>query len=401
MAKRKFKRSIAIITVVCVAGLIFASCGKEDVSQTESVIVLGTHMNADPIDINNNKLIDQTLDKLCRTGGKLSVIISDGSPYLSSSYEIKPPEKGVSEKVVERHVTNNKSSLKQAIIKSNPYAKTEETDPIEALKLAGRILESSEKGRDKELLFVHTGIATAGMLKDNLTANAKDIVQYLKDQKVNLSFDGVNAVLTHLGEVAGKQDELSDSQLGNVEEIYKTILEDNGAKVNINRSVEVSPEEEDIQLPHVSAVKFPKPQVADLTKNEKAVLNENELTFYANKAELIDEASALSLISPYADQIKNNNLNVVVLGLTAKVGSRESSIDLSKKRAEAVARLLEKEGVDNSLITSIGGGFDTSFHIKDTDDDGKLILSEATKNRRVILLNGDTEEAKEIVAKHG
>lgn len=395
------KSGICIIVIVCIAGLLLSSCGKEEAKKTESVIVLGSHSNSKPIDIKTNKLIDKALDNVCRTGGKLSVIVADGSPFLAASYELKAPEKGVSENVINKHVSRDKATLKDAIKSSKPYAKKEETDPVNALKLAGRIFESAEGSTQKELLFVHSGLATSGVLKDNLTANPEDLIKYLDENKISFKFDDVNATLTHMGEVAGKQKSPTDAQLLNIENIYTEILKNGGATVKIDRSVEGETGELQEDLPHVSVVKFPGQEVANLAKGENAILEDSTLTFYPNKAILIDETSAKKIISPYAEQIKSEDLNIVVLGLTAKVGERESSIDLSKKRAQMIATLFENEGVNPSSITTVGGGFDTSFYIPDTDKNGKLIIDAATKNRRVILLNSETESAKQIVKKHG
>ncbi len=395
------KSSILIVAIVCAAGLIFTACAQKEQAKTESVIVLGNHMNTRPIDIKNNKLIDNALDSLCRTGGKLSVIVADGKPFLAASYEVDAPKDGVSDKVVEKHVNSNKAALKEAMLSSNPYAKVEETDPLNALKLAGRIFASKDSNANKELLFVHTGLATTGTLRDNLTANPVDIVKYLEDQKISMTFDGVSVVMTHIGEVADKQNPLTDAQLVNVENIYKGILENGGAKVSIDRGVEPFSESKERDLPNVSVVSFPESEIADLAGGENAILDDSTLTFYPNKAELIDPANAREVVRPYVDQIKKNDLTVVVLGLTAKVGTRESSLSLSGDRAKTIASLLEDEGIPASSIKIIGGGFDTSFYIRDTDKSGNLILSEATKNRRVILLNGGTETAKKIVAKHG
>ncbi len=109
---------------------------------------------------------------------------------------------------------------------------------------------------------------------------------------------------------------------------------------------------------------------------QKFVLDEASLHFANGKADL-DEAGAAA-IRKVADSLKGftGKYSVVVTGHTSAVGGKAFNKALSKKRAEAVAKVLVDSGVPAAAVSSEGAGPDKPLV------DNKTKAGQA-KNRRV------------------
>ena len=108
----------------------------------------------------------------------------------------------------------------------------------------------------------------------------------------------------------------------------------------------------------------------------KIVLDEAVLHF-ANGKDTIPSAG-VQAISKVADSLKADpgQYTLVVTGHTSFVGSRAYNRTLSKRRADAVAKVLESEGIPASAITTVGAGSDQPV----TPDKSK---AGQARNRRV------------------
>jgi len=108
----------------------------------------------------------------------------------------------------------------------------------------------------------------------------------------------------------------------------------------------------------------------------KIVLDEAVLHF-ANGKDTIPSAG-VQAISKVAESLKADpgQYTLVVTGHTSFVGSRAYNRTLSKRRADAVAKVLESEGIPASAITTVGAGSDQPV----TPDKSK---AGQARNRRV------------------
>ncbi len=156
----------------------------------------------------------------------------------------------------------------------------------------------------------------------------------------------------------------------------------------------------------------PEDNTATVTMNEEPLvfeepfeLNETQVMFVVNQAEFIDETAAKEALKPVADAIlAHPEASILIAGTTATDGTQESCVSLSNERAEAVKNLLVSAfGVPESQIQTIGLGYaDDPFvrgadRIPEGDVNGQFVESEGAKNRRVVVMDAESEIAKQIL----
>ena len=71
-----------------------------------------------------------------------------------------------------------------------------------------------------------------------------------------------------------------------------------------------------------------------------------------------------------------------------------------EQRAETVLKILVELGVPESQLTAIGLGDDDPWHLDDFDVHGNYIESLASQNRKVLLLDAGSDEAKKYSINH-
>ncbi len=130
-------------------------------------------------------------------------------------------------------------------------------------------------------------------------------------------------------------------------------------------------------------------------------LNETLVRFKANEAVFIDEDAAKAALAPVADIILAHPGHLILLaGTTAQWGSQEACAALSDRRAAAVKDLLVNYfGVPESQLISAGLGYadDPFVRGQDVTSSGDFIETEGAKNRRVIVLDAESEIAVQIL----
>ncbi|MCC8045716.1 MAG: OmpA family protein [Clostridiales bacterium] len=135
-------------------------------------------------------------------------------------------------------------------------------------------------------------------------------------------------------------------------------------------------------------------------------INSTQVQFVINEATFIDEEAAKTAVEPVAEALLSHPDNAVLIaGTTATDGTQESCIDLSNRRAEAVKNLLVDEfGVPEFQIQTIGLGYeaDPFERGQDREIEGDItsafIESEAKKNRRVVIMDLESDIAQQILA---
>ena len=125
------------------------------------------------------------------------------------------------------------------------------------------------------------------------------------------------------------------------------------------------------------------------------ILDEYSIQFHPNEAKLLTEPSEfLLLVDDLITYMKEHKEYTILLcGSTATGKSQESCMELSKMRAEKIKELLLDTGILEKQIVTVGLGFEHDFHSNDLDENGQLIEEQAKKNRAVIILEYDTEQA--------
>ena len=95
-------------------------------------------------------------------------------------------------------------------------------------------------------------------------------------------------------------------------------------------------------------------------------------------------------LRPYAEQViaenrQGFNRHVTLQGTTARSGTREYQVELAKRRAEVVKRLLVDLGVPGDLISTEGLGSYNDYYEPDNSSTGHLLPGPAARNRSVIV----------------
>ena len=141
----------------------------------------------------------------------------------------------------------------------------------------------------------------------------------------------------------------------------------------------------------------------DLIFQEAFELNETQVRFVGDEAIFIDEEAAREALKPVAEiLLAHPDHPVLIAGTTATVGTQESCVDLSDRRAAAVKDLLVKEyGVPADQLLTIGLGYadDIFKRGKDIDSNGRFVETEGAKNRRVLVLDANDERAQKVLEK--
>jgi len=130
-------------------------------------------------------------------------------------------------------------------------------------------------------------------------------------------------------------------------------------------------------------------------------LSSTQVRFVANQAVFIDEDEAKEALAPVAEIILAHPEHPILLaGTTATYGSQEDCINLSDRRAAAVKDLLVNHfGVSEAQLITVGLGYENDPFVRgrDVDSNGNFVESEGAKNRRVVVLDAESETAQQIL----
>ena len=128
-----------------------------------------------------------------------------------------------------------------------------------------------------------------------------------------------------------------------------------------------------------------KPNVETVTVGAEKLFGFDKAALKAEGKVALDEAAAKIKANP---EIKA----VVVTGHTDKIGSDAYNQKLSEKRAKQVAEYLVAQGVDSSIITSVGKGESEPVVQCTGNKANKKLISCLQPNRRVVISAEGTKE---------
>lgn len=118
--------------------------------------------------------------------------------------------------------------------------------------------------------------------------------------------------------------------------------------------------------------------IADALQRDGRVIISGGLLFAFDSAELNPQAQ--QIVAKLAQvMIQNPNLRVAVVGNTDNTGNFKYNIKLSERRANAIVRALEKDGVSSDRVVGVGVGSLDPIASNDTEE-GRA------QNRRVELV---------------
>ena len=191
-----------------------------------------------------------------------------------------------------------------------------------------------------------------------LGADASAIVAQLAANGSIPDLTGIEVRFYGLGQSSGSQ-EIPDSAAASLKTLWTSIVEAGGGEAVICGDYLAELGCDDL-LPSTTAFSFPEDTItvlADYTAREEIVLTDAVLTFEGDEAVFSDELRAREVLSAIAAEIVGGGFAITIDGYTADSPARteEFLMDLSLRRAEAVASALEELGVPHDAIASVSG----------------------------------------------
>ncbi len=402
------RRTFAIMTAAVLSALLLTGCGGDAAANLEAcevnlAIVLGSHANA-PVPAVGTDDVADLIKACCQSYGSVVLLVDDGAPYVAADYKISAPEKDLSTGKMEQ-IAKAQAAQVLGVLQSSA-AKTEEADTLSALVLAGRSLADAQGS--KELVVLDSGLGTCGYVDFTLgllRADPDAIVDYLEKCSALPDLTGVHVTWVGLGDVAAPQEKLTSSNTENLRAIWEKILLAAGATVDFSEDVPSGAE--GANLPDVTPVEIIPDAPINADEISQAVgalsagpviLDEKTVLFLPDTAVFADREAAAQALTPLAEQMaKDPQQQIVLAGTTATVGANKNCRVFSLTRAQAVKELLVDMGVSPDQITAVLGiGYENKWHLPDVDANGGLNAN-APKNRSVIILDANSEDARQLM----
>jgi outer membrane protein OmpA-like peptidoglycan-associated protein len=256
-----------------------------------------------------------------------------------------------------------------------------EADPLRALWLAARATPVGGT-----VVLFDSGLQTVAPLDFRqpglLEAKPEDVAAKLGvNETPDLS--GRSVYLMGIGDTASPQRPLSQNQHDNVVAIWQAIAGAGGAAcVNPLTDPPVDAAAR-ITDPRVSSV--PVPTLPALVACGETKLSDSTLGFVADEPTLRDPDAAKAYLSRYVPDIQAKHEHVLLIGTTARWGTRKGQEGLSTQRAETIKGLLTQLGVPATSISTKGVGSYSTYYQPDGGPNGPLNPAVAARNRSVIV----------------
>lgn len=380
--KNKAKKMFLPLMMIVI--FMAAGCkGKtsSDTTVTHTVIVCGSRANSAYTSFLNTDEVKSAVMASTASYGSVTLIVSDGQPFVAENFQINKSEKKLSKKKKAQIASQQADQILETARQIK--AVTPEVDLLSALQLADRSLSGAD-GK-KQLLVIDSGLSTAGMVNFNSklleeTGIEKQLYKFLKEEKELPGLDGVDVLWMGLSDTAGQQEACPAAVRDTLRNIWQTVLA--GAK-SVTFSDAVPGNEPERDLPSVSVVEYPEERAF-----EPIVFDNKKLMFEPDSTKFVDRAAAKAVLLPMVNELKDNRIQIAIFGTTATVGSNTDCIAFSEARAQTVKDILVNMGLPEDQIAYVKGlGYENIFHTDDLLPDGTLDTLKAEKNRSVIVMS--------------
>lgn len=392
--KSKFKKMF--LPLIMIVLFMVTGCKEGNPpsdTPTHTVIVCGSHANTAYTSFLNTEEVKSTVMESTESSfGSVTLIVSDGQPFVAEKFQINGSEKKLSNK----KKTQIASQQADQILATAKEIKTvtPEVDLLSALQLADRSL-SGVDGK-KQIIVIDSGLSTAGKVNffnSKLLEEIgmeKQLYKFLDEEKELPGLDGVDVLWIGLGDTAGQQEACPAAVRDTLKKVWETVL--TGAK-SVTFSSAVPGNEPERDLPSVSVVEYPEDKVF-----EPVVFDNKTLMFQADSTELADISAAKAVLLPMVNELKDNRIQIAIFGTTASVGSNTSCIAFSEARAQTAKDILVEMGLPEEQIAYVKGlGYNNIFHTDDRLPNGTLDPLKAERNRSVIVMSIDDARKNNLI----
>lgn len=406
------KQILTFITIAMIAftGTFLTGCGMrasgagEGEEKASAVsLVIGNHACSMALNL-NSPVVKEMVSDAIRAYGFVSLVNADGTPELiaADNYDIPERFKHADKTKLQSDADAKTLSLLQKM--GTVSADDPEVDMLESIRIATRSLANAPQWCRKAVVVIDTGLSTAGFLdfRNNLLeGDPASIAEALLEKRAIPDLTGVTVYWQQMGDVGAPQAALSPSQRIRLEEIWRAVIEAGGGTLTVTQAVpnntvlgEGLPAVSVVELKQEEAVQGLEVMPAAPDFSTPVVLGTEEVRFLGDSAEYADRTAAEAVLRPVAEYLKaHGELQILIVGTTAGDENGEFEMNLSSARAEAVMTTLTGLGVDRSRLTVLGMGSADPWHISGAGTAG----TEAERNRKVVLLDAESEEAQTIL----
>ncbi len=336
-------------------------------------VIVGAHSNMVAPSLLDT--VRTEIDTAARLGSPATVIVSDGSPTVSTSRSLK-----AANPLYQQDQVNQLTSLVDKTRADDP-----EVDLLAAISLAARSVP--EAAGPKTIVVIDSGLQTTGVLRFQdqdgalLNANPDEVVDLLRRTQQLPNLTGMRVVFTGLGDTAAPQQPLPAPARAVLVTLWTKIVESAGGQAEIKQAPLPSAQIRN-GLPPVSIVPVAAQSIGPLPTG--TVLRDGTVGFVPGQAVFREPDQARAVLADYAQAIKNGR-HALLTGTTASDGTAEYRLQLSHTRANAVRDLLVSLGAPADRISTRGLGSDFPGYVPDRDPQGNLDPIPAARNRQVII----------------
>ncbi len=428
---------VLLVAIVVVASSLFVGgCEKKDTSESEEpimilAILLGNHTNSKKPNLQLSGKIEQVYSSF----GNACIICIDGKPEVVRDNENRAMMAGSYDR---EYLKNSRLDhqykeiwerdyLNKQISELNNYLEKScvddpEVDTLEAFHTAVAALNDmeliaggsdSDKEIKKEIVVFDTGLCTTGklnflnlnylkLIKNKKNLNSDDVgkeevaklVEELEADAEIPELSGITVTWYGLGEVDKPQPGLSKLDIENLRFIWAEILKRSKATPSRAKNIKSDYFIQSNGYETVISEQYVTP-VIWWEDAEEIVLNEEEIGFVAEQAELLSEDEAEKILRPYAQNLLNyDDLKILLLGTTSSYYG--GSIQLSLQRAEKVKEKLVELGVPEERMVTVGLGYHEEFCENDAPN-GEFMEEIGKNNRVVSILPLESEKAQKAL----
>lgn len=371
--------------------LVLCGCSSNKVDHYNLSVIAGN--NSCSL-LHDYTLAKPYLNKVYTQGGQLSVINSDGNPYVVKSKQIDALKSNTTSTQKKAYLEKYSSDTIEVL--NNVKAKSSEIDLIESLNCASKSFNT--KSNNNVVCFV-SGLSTKGLLNMTTLGSLSELdinttVNNLKEVHGLPNLQNINNIyLYSVGQVASYQ-KLSTTSIHKEKEFLTKLLVESGInKANIHfidsnpisnkayKSAKVSKVGQDIDYNAVS-------MVSESFNDIKTKYCLTGLEFQKNSSILINPQKLDSIVS----FLSSYNGAVNIFGTTAydKTTSDERLQKLGYERGMAVKNKLVEKGCDPSKINKVSSLSYKSLYHKDEWNEQGFNEEVAKLNRTVVIKDSET-----------